>query len=67
MWNCLYLLAQHGQAFKSLPLFDLDFTKAKPITLTLHLMGKRTVPGRLAALTPNVFVICEIALSDLAV
>ena len=67
MWNCLYLLAQYCQAFTVLPLLDLGFTKAKPLTPTLHLMGKRTVPGRLAALTPNVFVLCEIALSDLAV
>jgi hypothetical protein len=66
MWNCLYLLAQHGQAFTSLPLFDLDFTKAKPVTLTLHLMGKNTLVGRLAAPTPNGFVVWEIALSDLA-
>jgi len=67
VWNCLSLLAQHGQAFTLLPLLDLDFTKAKPLTPTLHLMGKNILMRRLAALTPNVFVLCEIALCDLAV
>jgi len=66
VWNCLSLLAQHGQAFTLLPLLDLDFTKAKS-TPTLHLMGKNISMRRLAALTPNVFVLCEIALCDLAV
>jgi hypothetical protein len=67
VWNCLSLLAQHGQAFTLLPLLDLDFTKAKPLKPTLHLMGKRSVVGRLAALALNGFVLCEIALSDTAV
>jgi len=67
MWNCLYLLAQYCQAFTVLSLLDLGFRKAKSLPPTLRLMGKRTVVGPLAALAPNVFVLCEIALCELAV